>query len=78
MAIECKHGRLSRKCEHCELAEAYKTIASLEAERDRLKEIVQAWYETDCPDMTCGSDGWTCELCKRTQDALALFGEEGK
>ncbi len=37
MAIECSHGRLARKCEHCELEEALARIKALE---DVVRELV--------------------------------------
>lgn len=46
MAIECKHGRLARKCEHCELDEALARISALEAENAKLREAVSKYSGT--------------------------------
>lgn len=34
---------------------------------DALRGLLKQWYEADCPDMQCGTDGYTCDLCTKTK-----------
>lgn len=71
MAIECKHGRLARKCELCELEEALARISALEAERDKAVELLR----TEC---LCYEFSAACSRCKQKHAFLASIGGEGE